>query len=435
MTVIVSAGRPRALGGPGYPFPAGIQVTGGATGGRIELLAGPASFERIATRQPWVFTVVMKLLWAAARLPLNAYETLGEDGGRRRARGSDLDLLLLRPRPRARGFRLKAPIWWDLLVHGRALVVKDRPGPGQPPTALWPIPWPQVETVADNSGVVGFRVHLPSAAAAIWVAPVDAVYLELPGGSPLEPLARTLRLEDAAIDWQHTSFANGVTPRGAFTTDAKLDDRTMPRLRANLEALYAGPENAGRFGVFDQGLRWSQMGQSAVDAELLGQRRLSREEVCAAYDIPPPLVGILDHATLSNVEVLHNALYVDTLGPRLTMLEDDLNAQLVDDEPAWDGLWVEHNLNELLKPLPETRMRAYLMGQQSSTSTINERRRAENLPPIDHDLADTVMVPANMLPVGVDRPADWTGDGGVPAQGAADAVTASLITARPEETP
>ena len=32
MTVIVSAGRPRALGGPGYPFPAGIQVTGGATG-------------------------------------------------------------------------------------------------------------------------------------------------------------------------------------------------------------------------------------------------------------------------------------------------------------------------------------------------------------------------------------------------------------------
>ena len=31
--------------------------------------------------------------------------------------------------------------------------------------------------------------------------------------------------------------------------------------------------------------------------------------------------------------------------------------------------------------------------------------------------------------------ADWTGDGGVPAQGAADAVTASLITARPEETP
>lgn len=402
----------------------------------MDLLSGTASYERIATGQPWVFVVVTKLMWAAARLPLHAYEpTSGDAAGRRRARGHELDRLLTRPRPRARAIRLKAPMWWDLLVHGHALVVKARP-PGQPPRELWPIPWPNVETVADNSGIIGFRVHLPSTGSRIWVDPRDAVYSELPGGSPLEPLRRTLRLEDAAIDWQHKSFENGVTPRGAFVADTKLDDRTLPRLRAELEGLYAGPDNAGRFGLFDQGLKWARMGESAVDADLVGQRKLSREEVCAVYDVPPPLVGILDHATLNNVEMLHNALYVDTLGPRLTMLEDDLNAQLVDDEPAWDGLWVEHNLNELLKPLPEARMRAYLMGQQSSTNTINERRAAENLPPVADPLADTVMVPANMLPVGVPLPDGWpAGGGGVPAQGAADAVTASLISPRPEEEP
>lgn len=419
---IISGGRPVGLGGPSFPFPPGVQQTT-VVGGRIDLLGGPAAYEAVVKAQPWVFAVVAKLTWSAARLPLNAYEWDDEAAAsRQRARGSDLDRLIHRPRPRARAFRLKAPLWWDLFVHGRALVVKVRPGAGAPPRELWNIPWPKVETVSDNSGIVGFRVHL-SGGAPIWVDPKDTIYIELPGGSPLEPLRRTLALEDAGLDWQQASFRNGVTPRGAFVSDGKLDDRTLPRLRLELEKLYAGPENAGRFGLFDQGLKWAAMGQSAVDADLVRQRMLSREEVCAVFDMPPPLVGILDHATLNNVEVLHNALYVDTLGPRLTLLEDEVQAQLVDDEPAWDGLWVEHNLNELLKPLPEARYRSYLMGQQSSTNTINERRAAENLPRIDDPVADTVFVPANMWPVGVDMPAPDPSAPGVPAQGATAALT------------
>lgn len=431
--IVMSGGRPRSLGAPTYPLPRGRESRSLAGGGSIDLHGGrAATFEQIATSQPWAWAVISKLVWAAARVPLHAIQPTGDPaaGGRERARGSDLDRLVTRPRPRTRSFGLKAPMWWDLLVHGRALIVKNRPGPGQPPAELWNVPWPTVETVADNSGVIGFRVHL-SGSQPVAVPVTDTIYLELPGGSPLEPLRRTLRLEDAAVTWQAASFDNAVTPRGAFLTDGKLDPRTLERLRTELEGMYTGPDNAGRFGLFDQGLKWAAMGQSAVDVELLGQRRLTREEVCAAYDVPPPLVGILDHATYSNVDLLHTALYVDTLGPRLTMVEDTLNGQLVDDEPSWDGQWLEHNLNELLKPLPEARMRSYLMGQQSSTTTINERRRAENLEPIDDPLADTVMIPANMLPVGVEPPPGVGAGGGVPAQGASDAVTAALLTGGP----
>lgn len=432
--IVVSGGRPRSLGAPSYPLPRGSESRGLASSGSLDLYGGrAATFEQIATSQPWAWAVISKLVWAAARVPLHAYQPVGDaaGGGRERARGSDLDRLVTKPRPRTRAFPLKAAMWWDLLVHGRHLIVKARGGPGQPPHQLWNVPWPAVETVADNSGVIGFIVNLPGTSP-IAVPVSDTIYLELPGGSPLEPLRRTLRLEDAAVTWQHSNFDNSVTPRGAFLTDDKLDPKTLERLRQELTGLYSGPENAGRFGLFDQGLKWTAMGQSAVDVDLLGQRRLSREEVCAAYDVPPPLVGILDHATYSNVDLLHTALYVDTLGPRLTMVEDTFNGQLVDEEPAWDGQWLEHNLNELLKPLPEARMRSYLMGQQSSTTTINERRKAENLAPIDDPLADTVMIPANMLPVGVDTPPGVGGGGGVPAQGAADAVTAALLQGAPQ---
>jgi phage portal protein BeeE len=56
---------------------------------------------------------------------------------------------------------------------------------------------------------------------------------------------------------------------------------------------------------------------SAVDGELIELRKLNREEACAVYDMPPPMVQILDRATFSNIDEQHQMLYVDTLGPWL----------------------------------------------------------------------------------------------------------------------
>jgi hypothetical protein len=117
-------------------------------------------------------------------------------------------------------------------------------------------------------------------------------------------------------------------------------------------------------------------------------------------------VGILDRATFSNVTELHKALYTDALGPRLTLIEEAFQTWLVDAEPSWDGLFVEFNTNEVLKADPAQRFQTHLVAQQAGVTTINERRRAENLPAIDDPLADAVMVPLNMLPVGKDVDTD-----------------------------
>ena len=51
----------------------------------------------------------------------------------------------------------------------------------------------------------------------------------------------------------------------------------------------------------------------------LQTRKLTREEVAAAYWIPPPMVGILDYANFSNVTEFHKMLYADALGPWFTL--------------------------------------------------------------------------------------------------------------------
>ena len=66
-------------------------------------------------------------------------------------------------------------------------------------------------------------------------------------------------------------------------------------------------------------------------------RRLTREECAAAYDVPPPVVGILDRATFSNITEQHIMLYQDTFGPWLTMIEETPQTQLIDPEPLLAG--------------------------------------------------------------------------------------------------
>ncbi len=115
----------------------------------------------------------------------------------------------------------------------------------------------------------------------------------------------------------------------------------------------AGP-GGKTLGIFDQGLKFHSISQSAADAGVVETRKATREEAAAAYGIPAPMVGILDHATYSNITELRRSFYVDTVAPYLTSIEDTEQAQLIEPEPAWkrEGVFTEFDMGEILKPDP-----------------------------------------------------------------------------------
>lgn len=433
MTTLVTRGGLRPVGRKEWPLPPGFSRTSSGSPGFVPLLRGDnigATYEHIYKSQPFVHAVVNKLVYGTARNRLTVRAT-AEDGTLVTTPGTTLGNLVRRPFPRGSEFDLKAHAALSAFVHGHAVFLKYRPAPGAAPTELWPIPWRAVQTLADDRGVVMYSIMLSGESTPI--GPEDIVHLTLPGGAPLEALRRTVALEDAAATWQGESLRNGVTPRGAFTSDTKIHDTAIPRLRAELEKLYAGPDNGGRIALLDSGLKWTQIGLSAADAQLIDQRRFSREEICAAFDVPPPLVGISGagggFSAYGNVTEYRRALF-DAIAARLALFEDGLNAQLVDGELEWAGLSLVFDTTELLRPDPEARARMHLMTQQASTSTINERRAIEGYPRIDDPIADTVFVPVNMVPVGVD-PVEGAGtvEAGTPAQGIADQVVALALGA------
>lgn len=403
MTVILSNGKPAAIASKSYPFTSLTTTTTGPSAGLVPLLRGEsaASYEFIFRTQPILHAAIMKQVYGIARNPLKVYQ-YGLDGeSRERVRSHPAAQLIKRPAPGVSEFSFKAALALDLHIHGEALAVKQRErGAGSSPTELWHVPWRWVGKVEDDHGnVLGFVVTVDGRT--MPVGPEEVVHIALPGGSPLAPLRRTLALEEAAQTYAGENMRNGMSPRAAFLSETRLPDGVIPRIREELRKLYGGVDNAGSVAIIDNGLKPERIGMSPIDMALVEQRKLSRDEVCAVLDIPPTLLG-LERGTYASVSEYRRALY-DSIATKLVLIEESLQAQLIEPQFEWDGVFVEFDTGELLRPDPEARARMHMLMQQSGVNSINERRRVENLPPIEDPTADAVLAPTNMQVVGDSR--------------------------------
>jgi HK97 family phage portal protein len=384
------------------------------TGGGAVPLVGQALFSSYTTlyrTQPWLAAAVNKLKNMIARLPLKSYQ-LDADGGRTRLRDHPIPNVLHRPNPGMSSFRLKEWMIADLALYGNSLTRVFR-APNGEPLELYPLPWPNIEIMGKDQpsmyifhsplGPIPFpadqAIHLR-----FWSA--NACYERLVGNSPVEPLRRTLMNEDAAGRWTSALFQNAARPSGFATTDQKLNRDQISLIREELQQLYGGVDNAFKIAIGHSGLKWEAAAMTAVDAALADLRRLDREEVAAAYDIPPPMLQILDKATFSNVTEQHRNLYQDTLSPWLTLVEEEFYAQLIAPVKAYSDVFVEFDLNEVLKGAPAERAAFYAVARR--WLTINEIRQKENEQPLQGDMYDTVFMPINEFPIGQGPPAPGT---------------------------
>jgi HK97 family phage portal protein len=404
----------------GYVWPDGSvqslappsQPLGTIVDGSVQLIGDrPISYHRLYRTQPWVAAAVHLLQRQTARLPLQTFipDPDGDDAAynRKRTRDHPLAVVLRRPQPRRSPLDLKAEIMLGLAVQGNHLeeIIRDRPG--GVPIGLERIDWRTAKPRLSSDGmrVMQWDITPLGGGPMRRMMPEDVLHFRWPspdgpiGVSPLQQLGVTVRSEDAAQRYAASSMRHGgmhgVAVRIAkeYATDEEVIetirhevmDRSGPD-RANLPYILGGIEAVDKMPV-----------QTAVEAELINQRKVNREEIAAVYGTPPVLIGDLSHATYSNVSEMHGMLYVTILGPWLSLIAEQLDAQLVQPEPNWafDGVWAEWSLDEVLKGDTKARMEAYLIGLRAGALTINDIRRKENLPPFADPRADEPLIQTN----------------------------------------
>lgn len=362
--------------------------------------------------QPNVRTCVDFLARNVAQLGLHVYRRVSETD-RAREREHPLALLLKRPMPpeyKVSTYRLIEGVMSDLGVYFNAYLWKVRGGGA--PVALFRLP-PTVVKAKGGLVVSGYEVNLGGTM--VELRPEDVVHFHgynpeslTAGLSPLETLRRVLAEEYAMGQyregfWQNSARMSGVIQRPLEAPE--WSQAARERFRADVERLYTGAANSGTTAILEEGMEWKDISFNAQESEYLAGRKLTREECARAYHIPLPMVGILDHATYSNVKEQHKHLYQDCLGPWLAMIEQDIELQLLEDFPESEGVYVEFNIAEKLQGSFEEQTQAFSTAVGRPYMTADEARGKLNLPSLGGDAAELV-TPLNVLAGGQASPRD-----------------------------
>lgn len=337
--------------------------------------------------QPSVRTVVDFLARNIAQIGLHVYRRVGETNRVRLRRPDPVAATLEQPGPQLTAHRFKRDLITDLAIYGNAFYAKvgrDEPGVDLlwlDPTRVIPAgPRPLITTYTVVRSD-GSTVRLPAAS----VLHIRLANPEDPrvGLSPLVSLQQILAEEWAANRYRQRLWRNGARIDGVVTRpkdSPPWSDTARKRFREEWHALYGGESGYGRTAILEEGMGFTPTTTNAKDSQYIEARKLTREEVAAAFHIPPPMVGVLDHATFSNIEQQHRMLYQDTLGPWLNLVEDEFEAQLLPDLTDDSSVYVEFNLAEKLKGSFEEQTAALQSATGRPWMTADEARARQNLP-------------------------------------------------------
>lgn len=400
--LLTSAGRPSWLTRPSVPLPMfgrdGLAI---APDGRIE------SFLGLYESQPWIAAAVNKLNRGIMDLPIRLYREVTDDGEVEPVHRHPVMDLILHPWERASAAHFKQKMSFPALIHGNAVLGKVSDEPLGTPTGFVPLDWRFLIPWCMDDGEVLFWETTQPNRKQFW-ARGEVVHLAFEAGngdlgvSPLKQLGTTIRTEDNAQRYQAASFEKGVRPSGALKTEKDLTPDQRAKLRAEIQTAAQGAD-MNSFFLLSNGMDWVPFSHTAVEAELIEQRKLNREEAAAVYDVDPPLIGILDHATYSNVAEMHNRFYRATLRPWLTLIADTLTAQVINAEPAWadQGLFLAFDLSEVLRSDTPEEIAAVVTAINGSVMSPNEGRNRLRMRRDSNPAADKLYMAANnMQPLG-----------------------------------
>ncbi|KPF59039.1 portal protein [alpha proteobacterium AAP81b] len=239
----------------------------------------------------------------------------------------------------------------QLLLHGNAYV-EVAAGPDGLPAALFALRpervtvetdsrgWPTgylyragdmvtrypAETVGDRAGLLHIRAFHP----------LDDHY----GAGCLGAAAGAVETHNAAARWNRGLLDNAARPSGALVYQpgdgSSLSAEQFARLKAEMEAGFAGAANAGRPMLLEGGLSWQALSLTPAEMDFARARDTAAREIALAFGVPPLLLGLPGDATYANYKEANVALWRLTLLPLTSRILGALSAHLRAWWPALD---------------------------------------------------------------------------------------------------
>jgi len=140
---------------------------------------------------------------------------------------------------------------------------------------------------------------------------------------------KAIDIDNDASDWQKVTMQNRGIPDGIFTLEGDVETEEWEEARRQVREQYTGLSSAREPWVLANAT-FSQMSQSMADLDFMEGRKMTRSEICSVLDVPEPLIGIYENATLANIETARKIFWRDTLVPLMTDIAEQLTGFFAD---------------------------------------------------------------------------------------------------------
>lgn len=208
---------------------------------------------------------------------------------------------------------------------------------------------------------------------------MNCFFHPLVGLSPLYssdlPAAQGLQIQRDSVRF----FRNNSAPGGVLTAPGKISDVLAERVKRYWSDEFTN-ENAGEVAILGEGMTFSPLRMTSVDAQAAEQTTASALQVCATFHVPAYLAGIGPMPANPNVEALTQAYLSQCLQAHINAVQNCLNDGLGISNTQYT---VRFDIDDLLQMDGATLMTTLRNGVAGAIMTPNEARLRLNLPPID----------------------------------------------------
>lgn len=358
----------------------------------------PVSMDR-ALGIPAIWAAVNVIADTFAGLPLQLFKKKGDS--RELDKSNRLYAILHdAPNEGMHSFGWRKLLMTTTLTRGRSFTFIERNKLGRV-TNLWLLDAATV-TVERKNGKVFYR-YRENGKETIYEAReiIDISFMLQSDGvrhySPLAVLASSLALSVALEEYGARFFQNGGVPpmqltgpfaspgaAGRASYDVSKNVFEASQLKKNILAIPDGHE-------------LKAIGIDPEKSQMESARRFQIEEAARMYQIPPSFLQDLTHGTFTNSE--QQALHFEkfTMHRYVRQFEMELCLKLFG-RAGEGGLFVEMNLDGLLRGDYKTRMDGYATAIQNGINSPNEIRGIENWP--SHPNGNDLLIQSATVPLG-----------------------------------
>ena len=172
----------------------------------------------------------------------------------------------------------------------------------------------------------------------IKIDPRGVIHIKLPnpydpkiGLSPVQALRASIdsdyaaRLHNAYMMENHGRISGIVSFK-----NPNIDEKQLKAYAKIFNESFGGPENTGKTAFLNNEAEYQAINQTMKDMDWLQGMKISREEICAGYNVPPIIAGDFDKGTYSNYEEASKQVWTSCLIPLGSRITDVFQKEIVD---------------------------------------------------------------------------------------------------------